>query len=205
MLSLAWLAVSFLYKVADHLLDAQLAYHLSLLQDNRDDDQRDETALAPIFMGSILRQHNQIPAQYGLVAGLKRIYHPEFANARDNEIGNDPRIFFNITSPMSTFICGSQGSGKSHTLSCLLEGCLLRSNAGRLSNPLTAVVFHYDTFICDTGGSPCEAAFLASHPGITVRVLCAPTNLQTIKVFDVNRKYVRLGPFLLKPIADDIL
>lgn len=191
--------------MADHLLDAQMAYHLSLLQDNRDDGQRDETALAPIFMGSILRRPNQIPAQYGLLAGLKRIHHSEFVNTRDSGIGNDPRIFFNITSPMSTFICGSQGSGKSHTLSCLLEGCLLRSTAGRLSNPLTAVVFHYDTFICDTGGSPCEAAFLASHPGITVRVLCAPTNLQTIKVFDVFRKYVRLGPFLLKHITDDIL
>ena len=98
--SLAWLTVSFLCKVADNLLDAQMAYHLSLLQDNRDDDQRDETALAPIFMGSILRQPNQIPAQYGLLAGLKRIHHPEFANARDNGIGKDPRIFFNITSPI---------------------------------------------------------------------------------------------------------
>ncbi|RAO74257.1 uncharacterized protein BHQ10_010269 [Talaromyces amestolkiae] len=135
------------------MADAQLAYHLSLLQNGRDVDQRDETALAPIFMGSLLRQTNPIPAQYGLLAGLKRIHHPEFANTGNGEIENDSRTFFNIASPMS-----------------------------RLSNPLTAVVFHYDTFICDTGGSPCEAAFLSSHPGITVRVLCAPTNLQTIKM-----------------------
>ncbi|KAI3049462.1 hypothetical protein CBS147353_11678 [Aspergillus niger] len=31
-------------------------------------------------------------------------------------------------------------------------------------------------------GSPCEAAFLSSHPDIEVRVLCAPTNLHAIKV-----------------------
>lgn len=94
----------------------------------------------------------------------------------------DPRLFFNVSSPSSTFICGSQGSGKSHTLSCILEGSIIPSKAGRLSNPLTAVVFHYDTFICDNGGSPCEAAFLASNPDIKVRVLCAPTNLRTIQV-----------------------
>jgi hypothetical protein len=67
-------------------------------------------------------------------------------------------------------------------LSCILEGCLIPSQAGRLLNPLTAVVFHYDTFICDNGGSPCEAAFLASHSNVKVRVLCAPTNLRTIQV-----------------------
>ncbi|QGA21583.1 hypothetical protein EYB26_009294 [Talaromyces marneffei] len=159
-----------------------LAYHLSLLRLGNDNDQNDETALAPIFMGSLFRQLNLIPAQYGLLAGVKRIQRPEFVSSEDEGIKNDPRVFLNITSPLSTFICGSQGSGKSHTLSCVLESCLLSSNAGRLSNPLTAVVFHYDTFICDNGGSPCEAAFLASHPGITVRVLCAPTNLRTIRM-----------------------
>lgn len=174
----------FVHRTADSPLDTQLAYHLSLLRINEVDNKDDEAALAPIFMGSLLRQPIPVPAQYGLLAGLKRIEHPEVMNTGDEGIGNDPRIFFNITSPMSTFICGSQGSGKSHTLSCLLEGCLLKSNAGRLSNPLTAVVFHYDTFICDSGGSPCEAAFLSSHPDLSVRVLCAPTNLQTIRVFD---------------------
>lgn len=94
----------------------------------------------------------------------------------------DPRVFFNITPPSSTFICGSQGSRKSHTLSCILESCLIPSKAGQLRNPLTGIVFHYDTFISDTMGSPCEAAFLSSHPDIEVRVLCAPTNLHAIKV-----------------------
>lgn len=102
-------------------------------------------------------------------------------NQHDQEVADktDPRVFFNITTPSSTFICGSQGSGKSHTLSCLLESCLISSKAGKLQKPLTGLVFHYDTFFHDVGGSPCEAAFLSSHPGVEVRVLCAPTNLRT--------------------------
>jgi hypothetical protein len=67
-------------------------------------------------------------------------------------------------------------------LSCLLENCMIPSIASKLPNPLTGIVFHYDTFISDDGGSPCEAAFLASNPKIQVRVLCSPTNFHTIKV-----------------------
>lgn len=32
----------------------------------------------------------------------------------------DPRIFVNTNIPFSAFICGVQGSGKSHTTSCLI-------------------------------------------------------------------------------------
>jgi hypothetical protein len=96
---------------------------------------------------------------------------------------NHPRLFFNITPPSSTFICGSQDSGKSHTLSCMLEACLIPSSKlGRLPNPLTGVVFHYDTFISDVKGQPCEAAYLASNADFSVRVLCALTNVASITV-----------------------
>lgn len=33
---------------------------------------------------------------------------------------DDPRVFLNTNIPISAFICGVQGSGKSHTLSCIL-------------------------------------------------------------------------------------
>ncbi|KXJ90572.1 hypothetical protein Micbo1qcDRAFT_164147 [Microdochium bolleyi] len=91
------------------------------------------------------------------------------------------RIFQNVAAPSSAFICGSQGSGKSHTLSCMLENCLLPSKQGCLPKPLAGVVFHYGTFTSDSSGIPCEAAYLASNPDIKVRVLCAPTNLETMK------------------------
>jgi hypothetical protein len=161
-------------------LDPNLAYHLSLLEDS--DDRSDEVVLAPIFTGPILNQSGQTPSQFGLLGGLKRLQAHGITTSQNQILGKDPRLFFNVSSPSSTFICGSQGSGKSHTLSCILESCLIPSDAGKLLNPLTAVVFHYDTFICDSGGSPCEAAFLASHSQINVRVMCAPTNIRTILV-----------------------
>lgn len=164
------------------LTDDNLGYHLSLLKLDGSNGQNEEAPLAPIFTGPVLRQPRLSPSQFGLLGGVKKI-EPSCEEGADNEIHKfDPRLFFNVSSPSSTFICGSQGSGKSHTLSCMLEGCLIPSRAGRLINPLTAVVFHYDTFICDDGGSPCEAAFLASNSDIKVRVLCAPTNLRTIQV-----------------------
>ncbi|PHH70906.1 hypothetical protein CDD82_6856 [Ophiocordyceps australis] len=66
----------------------------------------------------------------------------------------------------------SSVGGKSHTLSYLLENCLLGSEANVLPRPLTGIVFHYDSFISDTAGSPCEAAYLSSHKDITVRNKC---------------------------------
>lgn len=121
--------------------------------------------------------------QYGLLAGTTEAARNGWkAKETGQTYTRDPRIFFNVAAPSSIFICGSQGSGKSHTLSCLLESCLIPSDANKLPRPLTGLVFHYDTFICDEGGSPCEAAYLSSDPNIKVRVLCSPTNVQTIKV-----------------------
>ncbi|KAJ5292194.1 hypothetical protein N7478_001445 [Penicillium angulare] len=170
--------------------ECELAYHLSLLRIDDHSEQLEEASLAPVFTSHLLgtcqsssvSNRTEAASQYALLAGVTE------ANGLDPKIyedgkawGNDPRLFFNVSSPSSTFICGSQGSGKSHTLSCILEGSLISSKAGRLPKPLTAVVFHYDTFISDVNGSPCEAAFLASNPDIKVRILCAPTNLRTIQ------------------------
>ena len=82
-------------------------------------------------------------------------------------------IMLNTNAPNSTFICGSQGSGKSHTLSCMLESCLLQDGGvGALTNPLGGVVFHYDVV---GGNSVAEAASLSSR-GIPIRVLVSPSN-----------------------------
>ncbi|KAK3372041.1 hypothetical protein B0H63DRAFT_496751 [Podospora didyma] len=110
---------------------------------------------------------------YGLLAGI--------IEGGTNDTVHDPRLFWNIAAPSSFFICGSQGSGKSHTLSCLLENALAHGVASVLRHPLTGLVFHYDTFNSDSGGSPCEAAYLSSNSAIKVRVLCPPTNIRTMK------------------------
>lgn len=97
---------------------------------------------------------------------------------------SDPRkklLFTNTEEPWSAFICGSQGSGKSHTLSCLLENNLLpHPRVGVLKTPLTGLVFHYDKFANFGNGQVCEAAYLCSAlpGGIPVQVLVAPTSLK---------------------------
>ncbi|KAM0136336.1 hypothetical protein ACHAP3_004565 [Botrytis cinerea] len=149
----------------------EYAIHLGLLKDDptsRDWD--NQQYIAPIFTAPL---RNQIE-QYGLIAGHSGI----LANSENQK---DPRLFYNIAAPFSTFICGSQGSGKSHTLSCLLENCLANSPVSKVKSPLSALLFHYDGFIGDVRGTPCEAAYLASNPNIKVRVLCPPTNFRTIQ------------------------
>ncbi|KAF4125490.1 Conserved hypothetical, protein [Geosmithia morbida] len=161
-----------------------LGAHLDLLKRANGHSDTNSAALnAPIFtqqaleVASGLSRSGDGPiddpfSQYGLLAGDMEAYERH---------GSDPRIFYNIAVPSSVFICGSQGSGKSHSLSCILENALLPSVANVLPDPLTGIVFHYDAFISDTGGSPCEAAFISSSENVFVRVLCAPTSIAQIR------------------------
>lgn len=147
--------------------------------------------LSPIFAGRAL-QTSSASQQFGLLAGASREKKISTFqdDSRTDPWKDDPRVFFNVTTPSSTFICGSQGSGKSHTLSCMLENCLIPSKLGNLPKPLTGVVFHYDTFISDAMGSPCEAAFLSSNPDLKVRVLCPPTNIRSARVSQLRRQAI---------------
>ncbi|KAK2751036.1 hypothetical protein FQN57_000111 [Myotisia sp. PD_48] len=93
----------------------------------------------------------------------------------------DRMVYANTNAPWSTFICGSQGSGKSHTLSCMLENSLMSpSKTGKLVAPLTGLVLHYDTFTGLNTGQLCEAAYLCSS-GIPVRVLVSPSSFSRMK------------------------
>ncbi|GMF89725.1 unnamed protein product [Aspergillus oryzae] len=174
--------------------DDVIRYHLSLLKSGHGGEVvSDESAYAPIISSSVLACHAnlgngqdkpKIP-QFGLLAGSRPLLQ-DLRPKRASPIASldkDPRLLFNVSHPSSVFICGSQGSGKSHTLSCLLENCLIPSKAGRLPNPLTGLVFHYDTFISDTVGSPCEASFLSSHPDVHVRLVPLKQRLDTLESF----------------------
>jgi hypothetical protein len=46
---------------------------------------------------------------------------------------DDPRIMLNTNIPFSTFVCGVQGSGKSHTTSCIIGKFLTRCKGVYLS------------------------------------------------------------------------
>ncbi|KAJ7735542.1 hypothetical protein DFH07DRAFT_905815 [Mycena maculata] len=107
------------------------------------------------------------------------------------------RVYINTNTPSSAVICGVQGSGKSHTLSCLLECALIRdSRVGKLPEPLSALVFHFDT---QDGGRPCEAAFLSSptayHASLPyVTVLCSPSNVNRRRRAYASLTQVRVEP-----------
>ncbi|KAH6977688.1 hypothetical protein EDB80DRAFT_626386, partial [Ilyonectria destructans] len=161
----------------------ELKAHMRLLRIEEHSDEIHDVVSTPIFtehVGKSLCDAHKTKSgykkkalpQYGLLAG-------------DISAGGEPnesvRLFYNVAAPSSVFICGSQGSGKSHTLATLLENCLVQSVANVLTRPLAGLVFHYDSVVSDAGGLPCEAAYLSSNKNVNVRVLCPPTNTATIK------------------------
>lgn len=167
----------------------------------------EELATAPLFSSlirSVLCKKSQGDAeeaeyyqQYGLL-GLRVHGHPILRP--ENHL-----VYANIAAPWSAFICGSQGSGKSHTLSVFLENALiLASPAGRLTSPLTGLALHYDKFTAFSSTQLCEAACLCSS-GIPVRVLVSPTNYANMKeaysnvpgLGDAAKKYLTVEPMYL--------
>ena len=147
----------------------------------RDNSSGEAARTTPLFSGRVLdRSEMGTFNQYGLLCKAVTLRQsqnlPESASPKLTCVFDyDPRIFLNVNAPWSTFICGSQGSGKSYTLSCMLENCLIPSELGQLPSPLAAIVFHYDTFTSYGSRQLCEAAYLCSA-GVPVKVLVSPTN-----------------------------
>ncbi|KAH9427500.1 hypothetical protein MCOR02_012130 [Pyricularia oryzae] len=175
--------------------EAGVADQMKLLQHSPAVNEIAEIKVVPLLTEHVRKRAADLagPAsvpftQYGLLGGI-------ISDGWGPEAPVDPRIFYNIAAPSSVFICGSQGSGKSHTLSCLLENCLIQSCANVLPRPLTGILFHYDTFMSDNGGEPCEAAYLASNRQVKVRTLCAPTNIRTIQ-----RVYSKIPNVAVEPL-----
>lgn len=125
--------------------------------------------------------------QYGFLGLREATFGPNGGQDRSHpsEARDQDLIYANFNSPWSAFICGSQGSGKSHTLSCLLENALLKSDACVLPNPLAGIMFHYDNFTSCETTQICEAAYLCSL-GIPVKVLVSPVNLPNMRRLYAN-------------------
>ena len=147
----------------------------------------EELKTSPLFSGEVLLSvagadgESGLLPQYGLLAERLELEGPESnlidfpaeSSTPSNE--SDERIFYNVNAPSSTFLCGSQGSGKSHTLCCMLEAALQPSYLGLLPKPLSGIVFHFDRFRSYASNQVCEAAYLCSA-GIPVRVLVSSSN-----------------------------
>ncbi|KAJ6493234.1 hypothetical protein C8R45DRAFT_1212645 [Mycena sanguinolenta] len=112
------------------------------------------------------------------------------------------RVYVNTNAPSSAVVCGVQGSGKSHTVSCFLECALIPDpRVGQLPEPLSALAFHFDT---QDSGRPCEAAFISS-PAVQstasalppVTVLCSPSNINRRRRAYASLPQVRVEPLYL--------
>lgn len=111
--------------------------------------------------------------------------------------GNPEPIMLNTNSPSSVFLCGSQGSGKSYTLSCMLETHLLYDpSVGLQRETIPGYVFHRDT---NTSGSLAEAASLCSR-GIKVRLLVSWSNYRQMKDLYENFATKVKGKIEVRPL-----
>ncbi|KAI4650520.1 hypothetical protein J4E93_002876 [Alternaria ventricosa] len=157
---------------------------------------------APLLSAPVVTQHaKDLVPQVGFIG-----------NHLD-EAGHDVSLFHNTNVPFSAFICGVQGSGKSHTTACLLENALIPSkNLGRLEAPACALVFSYGSW--STGGagfSVSEAVHLAraqpDFPGQNVRritVLVSADNAAIGSHYEDPFRNIRVIPFKLNAKALDI-
>ncbi|KAK0864680.1 hypothetical protein LTR87_015695 [Friedmanniomyces endolithicus] len=106
-----------------------------------------------------------------------------FHVGKHDQISYYEPTMLNVHAPNSAFICGSQGSGKSHTLNCFLENCpLAGACTGKLRQPLAGLVFHYDI---DSSGTLAETASLCLR-GIKSNVekfLLPPSELKTERMY----------------------
>ncbi|KAF9469015.1 hypothetical protein BDZ94DRAFT_1245162 [Collybia nuda] len=90
------------------------------------------------------------------------------------DIPIDPRLYINTNAPFSAVVCGVQGSGKSHTVSVMLENMLVPDcpSIGSLKKALSGLVLH----LSEGGPSslPNEAAWLSvpSRLGLKTPKVC---------------------------------
>jgi hypothetical protein len=138
----------------------------------------EELKMAPLLWWKV-KQHFE--PQQQVERGYAVLGHIPEADSGSDDDASLP-VLLNTDSPWSAFLCGSQGSGKSHALSCMLENCLLTDETilpqvGLNPHPLAGLVFHYDK--CQ-GGGVCEAAYFCTS--IPTTVLVSPSNYGRLKI-----------------------
>ncbi len=119
-----------------------------------------------------------------------------------NLLGSDREeeevLFLNTDSPSSTVVCGVQGSGKSHSVSCIVESFVMPCpQIGLNCEPMSALVLHYDTCFIKQAA---ELAYLSKGHSKSpqILVLVSPSSLKTMtKVYhDVNPD-IQVFPFFI--------
>ncbi|TFK55842.1 hypothetical protein OE88DRAFT_1731482 [Heliocybe sulcata] len=165
------------------------------------DEHEHELSTAPIFTRDAYVQagFDKAKTQYGVLGGIQSV-----SSCGSSEIPGDPRLYFNTNAPFSTVVCGVQGSGKSHTVSVMLENMFVPGypQIGSLEKELSGLVLHFG----DGGmnSRPCEAAWLgvSKVPGVKpppVRVFVAKSSLNTMQaIYRPLGTNITVQPLLFK-------
>ncbi|KAI5124461.1 hypothetical protein M0805_008344 [Coniferiporia weirii] len=148
---------------------------------------------APLMTRSALLASGKNKAQYGVLGEIATIHLKRTCSKPE---AHDSRLYMNCNAPFSALVCGVQGSGKSHTVSTMLENMFTAKDEriGTLSKPLCGLVLH----LGDGGPQsiPNEAAWLgvnatktSKSAAVKVKVFVSPSSLKTMK-----EVYKPLGP-----------
>ncbi|KAF8803657.1 hypothetical protein BYT27DRAFT_7144034 [Phlegmacium glaucopus] len=174
-------------------LEWQLLEDLSNESDGEDPEQKlsnHDLATAPLLTREayLFTASTGRATQYGVLGKALAIH-----SKSKSEVPNDQRLYLNTNAPFSALICGVQGSGKSHTVSTILENMLISKfpAIGSLTKALCGLVLHFGEG--GSGSLPNETAWLSkslsSHvAGAPVHVYVSRSSLQTMRAV-----YARLG------------
>ncbi|KNZ73824.1 hypothetical protein J132_09465 [Termitomyces sp. J132] len=158
--------------------------------------------------------YSKSSSQYGVLGRVVSTHQKSLCEKPD-----DPRIYLNTVcrktiskihmsylplknAPFSALVCGVQGSGKSHTVSVILESMMLSNcpSTGLLNKALSGLVLHFG----EGGPSslPSEAAWLAMSSCLDVnppevRVFVSQSSLNTMKtVYAPLGEHVTVEPLM---------
>ncbi|KAJ3728981.1 hypothetical protein DFJ43DRAFT_1139908 [Lentinula guzmanii] len=135
---------------------------------------------APIMTRDAFSRCESSTTQYGVLGRVLGCY-----SKKEISTFQDSRVYLNTNTPMSALVCGVQGSGKSHTVSVILENMFISSSLlGTLAKPLSGLVLHFGEG--GPGSGPCEAAWIgvSNHSSIKappVKIYVSNSSLNTMK------------------------
>jgi hypothetical protein len=171
---------------------------LELLHDSMSDvrgrSNDHELRTAPIITRDayIAAGYREGATQYGVLGSILSIHNKNNVPYRPV----NPQLYVNTNAPFSAVVCGVQGSGKSHTVSLLLESMFIPNMrcTGTLQKPLSGLVLHFG----EGGPSsrPSEAAWIStSH----IHGVQAPS----VKVY-VSRSSLKTMRAIYAPLGDGV-
>lgn len=184
-----------LYDLSDVKADIEELQHLK--KDNASESTEHEMRTAPLITREafVAAGFKDRVVQYGVLGETLSIHSKSAVH-----VPIDPRLYINTNAPLSAVVCGVQGSGKSHTVSVLLENMFIlgQDSIGSLDYALSGLVLHFGEG--GPGSRPCEAAWVgaSSQPGVTppkVKVYVSRSSLHTMKsIYAPLGDRVRVSP-----------